>query len=257
MLEFVQEPLPVVVDTKREPRIKLDCFLYFQHMNYRDYVGQEHEYDFMGASQFSLLYMLGLRACHRLLDFGCGSLRAGRLLIPYLKPGNYHGFDPNSWLIEEAVRTEQVSVRGSVLANSIEELSGPYDYILAHSVFTHTGVDLLTDYLGLWQELLAENGIGVATFYVSEKLSNRSTGWRYPKCFAYTKEYLQTTCQEAGLYFQILDWYHPRQFWAAICKRPIAIELSVGKPVFNTGDLQEFAVKSPPVSYTPQEQIND
>ncbi|MHC4422967.1 MAG: hypothetical protein ACYS1E_20600, partial [Planctomycetota bacterium] len=55
--------------------------------HYMAYVGPPDRYDLMGASQFRLLCTLGLRAPHRLLDFGCGSLRAGRLFIPYLNPG--------------------------------------------------------------------------------------------------------------------------------------------------------------------------
>ena len=42
----------------------------------------------MGATH-RLLTALSLREHHRVLDFGCGSLRAGRLLIPYLLPGHF------------------------------------------------------------------------------------------------------------------------------------------------------------------------
>ncbi len=72
--------------------------------HYTAYVGPPQDYDFMGATQFRLLTTLGLRDHHRLLDFGCGSLRAGRLLIPYLNPGNYYGIEPNRWLIDDAYR---------------------------------------------------------------------------------------------------------------------------------------------------------
>ena len=54
--------------------------------HYAAYVGPPEQYDFMGATQFRLLTTLGLREHHSVLDFGCGSLRAGRLLIPYLAP---------------------------------------------------------------------------------------------------------------------------------------------------------------------------
>ena len=74
--------------------------------HYMAYVGPPTQYDFMGATQFRLLCALGLRARHRLLDFGCGSLRAGRLFIPYLEPGRYHGIEPNRWLIDEAIQKE-------------------------------------------------------------------------------------------------------------------------------------------------------
>ena len=50
--------------------------------------------------------LLGLREHHSVLDFGCGSLRAGRLLIPYLLEGRYYGLEPNRWLIEDAMEHE-------------------------------------------------------------------------------------------------------------------------------------------------------
>ena len=52
--------------------------------HYMAYVGPPAQYDFMGGTQFRLLSTLGLRANHSLLDFGCGSLRAGRLFLSYL-----------------------------------------------------------------------------------------------------------------------------------------------------------------------------
>ena len=77
--------------------------------HYSAYVGPPALYDFMGATQFRLLTTLGLRDTHNLLDFGCGSLRAGRLLIPYLLPGRYFGVEPNAWLVEEAIINQSIS----------------------------------------------------------------------------------------------------------------------------------------------------
>jgi hypothetical protein len=74
--------------------------------HYTAYVGPPGQYDFMGATQFALLFALGLREHHKVLDFGCGSLRAGRLLIPYLNPGCYFGIEPNRWLVDEAIKNQ-------------------------------------------------------------------------------------------------------------------------------------------------------
>jgi hypothetical protein len=54
----------------------------------------------MGATQFRLLTSLGLREHHSVLDFGCRSLREGRLLIPYLLPGRYYGLNPTTGLLK-------------------------------------------------------------------------------------------------------------------------------------------------------------
>jgi hypothetical protein len=73
---------------------------------YRRFVGPVDQYDFMGATQFRLLTTLGLREEHYLLDIGCGSLRAGRLLIPYLLPDRYHGIEPDKFLLDAGIANE-------------------------------------------------------------------------------------------------------------------------------------------------------
>src|SRR5271167_1446401 len=74
--------------------------------HYRAYVGPPQDYDLVAAMTFNLLTVLGLRQHHSLLDVGCGSLRNGRLLIPYLNNGNYTGIETNKWLVGEGIRRE-------------------------------------------------------------------------------------------------------------------------------------------------------
>src|SRR5215831_2791013 len=72
----------------------------------RTYVGPPEDYDLIAAMTFNLLTTLGLRQHHSLLDVGCGSLRIGRLLIPYLNQGNYFGIEPNEWLVQQGIKRE-------------------------------------------------------------------------------------------------------------------------------------------------------
>src|SRR5216684_432299 len=74
--------------------------------HYRAYVGPAEDYDLIAAMTFNLLTTLGLRQHHSLLDLGCGSLRVGRLLIPYLNKEKYFGLEPNEWLVQEGIRNE-------------------------------------------------------------------------------------------------------------------------------------------------------
>ena len=74
--------------------------------HYRAYVGPPKDYDLVSAMVFNLLTSIGLRQHHRLLDIGCGSLRVGRLLIPYLNQKNYFGVEPNKWLVEDGIANE-------------------------------------------------------------------------------------------------------------------------------------------------------
>jgi hypothetical protein len=70
---------------------------------YRNYMRASQDYGWMGAYQFEYLLRLGLRERDSLLDIGCGSLRGGRLFIPYLLPGRYHGIDRDVSLIQEGL----------------------------------------------------------------------------------------------------------------------------------------------------------
>src|SRR5277367_6499807 len=73
---------------------------------HRAFVGPPDRYDLASAGQFSLLTALGLREEHTLLDIGCGSLRGGRLFIPYLNPEKYFGIEPEQWLIDQGIAAE-------------------------------------------------------------------------------------------------------------------------------------------------------
>ena len=67
-------------------------------LEHRAFVGPPKRYERMGHLQLQTLIQLGLRPQHRLLDIGCGSLRAGKRFIPYLDAERYFGIEPNEWL---------------------------------------------------------------------------------------------------------------------------------------------------------------
>jgi len=115
--------------------------------HYKAYVGPPRRFDFMGATQFALLFHMGLRDHHTVLDFGCGSLRLGRSLIPYLQAGGYFGIDPNKWLIEDGIENELgqdgIQLKRPRFAYNTDfdcSIFGEkFDYIIAQSIFTHCG----------------------------------------------------------------------------------------------------------------------
>lgn len=187
---------------------------------YRAYVGPPDQYDVMGATQFRLLCALGLRARHGVLDVGCGSLRAGRLLIPYLDPGNYCGIEPNRWLIDDAIE-HQVGrdliriKKPSFDANDAFDagvFSRRFDFILAQSIFSHCGPDLVARALASMRGALEPDGLIAATF-VEGHVDTDQPGWVYPGCVAYTAERIPRFAAAAGLFCAAIPWYHPRQTW--------------------------------------------
>ncbi len=192
--------------------------------NYRAFVGPEQGYDLMGASQFRLLTTLGLRATHRVLDLGCGSLRAGRLLIPWLNQGNYHGIEPNAWLIDQVIEQElgQDLIRlkqprfdhNEHFDTQVFETS--FDLILAQSIFSHAGTDLLDTALASISQSLTPSGLLAATFLNGVDMN--LSGWLYPKCMTYEAQTLRAMAAGHGLSAMPIPWYHPRQTWWLIAR---------------------------------------
>lgn len=60
---------------------------------YRQCIGNGKKWEERGRMQLDLLVAAGLAKNHRLIDIGCGPLRAGTHFIRYLNSGNYVGFD--------------------------------------------------------------------------------------------------------------------------------------------------------------------
>lgn len=191
--------------------------------HYRAYVGPPQDYDLIGAIQVGLLLAAGLRETHRLVDVGCGSLRGGRMLIPYLRAGHYFGVEPNRWLVEEGIEREigedLVRIKRPTFAYvddfSLGGFGVSFDYAVAQSVFSHTFPDLaLTGLRGI-AEALKPNGKLFATFIEREDREDRreGSGWLYPYGVPYTLERMAGVAVEAGLVVRRLDWPHPRQTW--------------------------------------------
>lgn len=195
-------------------------------LHYRAYIGPPENYDLISAMVFNLLTCLGLRQQDKLLDIGCGSLRNGRLLIPYLNEGNYFGVEPNQWLVEEGVKNE---VGGDLI--KIKKVTFSYkdslcefdrnsldlDFALAQSIFSHTGLDLFDKWLSEVSWHLKDTGALLATFLLGKEDFN-GKGWVYPDCVKFKKETVSNLAEKYELKFKLLNWAHPLQKWAIFYK---------------------------------------
>ena len=191
---------------------------------YKSYVGPSAKYDIVGAMQFNLATSFGLRDDHKLLDIGCGSLRSGKLMIPYLKAGNYYGVEPNEWLIEEGFNKE--------LGNDIREIKSPtfsntdnfelgvfnetFNFIIAQSIFSHASVTQIKKCLSEVQNVLKPKGIFLATFFLG-KDNYKGEEWVYPNCVKYTEEFVINLIRDSGFETMKTESPHPnKQTWFAI-----------------------------------------
>lgn len=107
----------------------------------------------MGRLQFDYLIRHGLKPDHRLLEIGCGNLRAGRLFIDYLDTGNYYGVDISPDILIAA----QDTVSDHDLRDKLPHLmpvgdlrfaalpDETFDVVHAHSVFSHSPLHVIEE----------------------------------------------------------------------------------------------------------------
>jgi cyclopropane fatty-acyl-phospholipid synthase-like methyltransferase len=211
-------------------------------VGYRRYVGPAQDYDIMAALQFTALFALGLREEHYLLDIGCGSLRGGRLFIPYLAAERYYGVEPNEWLVKEGIAENVseglVALKRPVFASiddfSYEGFGREFDFILAQSILSHTYEDLTLDAFRGVRAVLAQGGTFVGTFcwrrpffekWVKQPAGDTGRGWVYPDCVTYTPKHIEELLAKENLAGRVLPIYHPRQTWFAAVRREEAKRL--------------------------------
>jgi len=192
--------------------------------HYRAFVGPPECYDIASKLQFVLLANLGLREHHYLLDIGCGSLRAGKLFIPFLLPERYYGIEPEAWLIQEGIDKE--------LGQDIIDLKRPtfiqdadfrltsagrrFDFLLAQSIFSHASQDQIQRCLSQAEAVMKKSSLFVATFFEGT-VNYEGLDWVYPGLVTYTFRHMQQLVCRSGLRCGKIHFPHPAgQTWVLI-----------------------------------------
>ena len=192
--------------------------------HYKAYIGPPSKYDLVSAMQFNLVTAFGIRDSDKLLDIGCGSLRFGKLMIPYLQRGNYFGIEPNEWLIEDGVKNELgqdiLTVKQPrFMPSDSFELSAfevKFDYMVAQSIFSHTSQAQIHQCLKEVKATLKATGVLLATF-VEGDTNYEGEEWVYPGCVTFTQKHIKDMVKKDGLETIRTTWGHPnRQTWYAI-----------------------------------------
>jgi SAM-dependent methyltransferase len=213
--------------------------------HHRAWVGPPQTYDLVAAGQFGLLTQLGLREHHTLLDVGCGSLRGGRLFIPYLLPERYFGIEPETWALEEGIASEVGRDLIDLKRPSFSDVDDfrlsvfgrRFDYILAQSIFSHAARHQIERCLAEAAEVLEPEGLLAATWM--EGPDHAGTEWVYPECATYQADSMGALVEAAGLRFEPVEWPHPNgQRWF-VATRPDAPPRAEGGTIAGTYGLRE------------------
>lgn len=139
---------------------------------YRRHVGGM--WDRMGVFQLDFLRAQGLRPEHRFLDVGCGSLRAGRVLVDYLEPAHYYGIDISPTIIETGYELElddgqraRMPLSNLHATDRFDCTFGDvrFDMAIAQSVFSHVPLNLMRLCLHRLAQVMRPGGTFFATFF--------------------------------------------------------------------------------------------
>ncbi|MCW1099149.1 MULTISPECIES: class I SAM-dependent methyltransferase [unclassified Streptomyces] len=130
----------------------------------------------LGQMQFDYLLRHGLQPGDRVLEIGCGNLRAGWRIIDYLHPGHYHGIDISPDILLAAQATvvrhslqDKLPYLTLVRNLRLEALpAGHFTVVHAHSVFSHSPLDVIDECMAHVGRVLAPGGYFDFTFNRTE-----------------------------------------------------------------------------------------
>lgn len=130
----------------------------------------------IGQMQFDYLIKHGLKPDMRMLEIGCGNLRAGRLFIDYLDSGNYYGTDISPDILLAAQKTvgEYGLQRKMPYIALVSDLKldflpdDHFDLVHAHSVFSHSPLPVIDECLTHVGRIMTPGGIFDFTFDKTE-----------------------------------------------------------------------------------------
>ncbi|HTE77099.1 MAG TPA: class I SAM-dependent methyltransferase [Xanthobacteraceae bacterium] len=175
-------------------------------------------WDVIGPLQFDFMRDQGLRPEHRLLDIGCGSLRAGRFFISYLNPRCYLGLDSDESLVRTGLATEidaaTISEKQPEFAFN-NSFSFPFnrkpDFALAQSVFTHLTPNQMETCLANLHAF-APNCKFFVTFNESSfAWPNGLFAPNTQRTFFYTRGQIAKIAEQCGWSMSYIgEWGHPR-----------------------------------------------
>jgi hypothetical protein len=190
-----------------------------------------------GREVLSYLLLAGLNPDSRLVDVGCGVLRAGYWLIHFLAPGCYFGIEPHTGRLEMGVNT--------ILEPDVLQAKHPrfdtnpsfdtsvfgekFDFFLAYSIWTHASKRQIQVMLDSFLRDATREGKLLTSYlpagganpdYMDDRWHGTSHESDVRGCIHHSRGWIETECDGRGL--SVLDLGMDRAFaqsWLEIRRR--------------------------------------
>jgi SAM-dependent methyltransferase len=193
----------------------------------QDMMGGAREWEEVPAVALEFLTQAGLQPHHALLDAGCGPFRVGRLLISYLDPDRYAGFDGSRRLLtrgrvqvlekecdleRKRPRIEHLPIDDHAVP-LFDRFQQRFDYILFHGVFEVMAPARIEAALRSAASVMHPQTRVYATFFLNPfgdtwtapitrpaPARKERAVVTYPdrECWHHTPEFFQRVCETAG-----------------------------------------------------------
>jgi hypothetical protein len=182
----------------------------------RAFTGDPDSFEERGQLCLDFLLEEGLQPDDMVLDIGCGALSQGKPLIRHLNEGCYVGVDPAGWLVESALETfgdleykrPRFSWRGDFDASAY----GPFRFVIAHSVLSHTAQWQLQQAFLNVRKAVGEGAVWLASYRDDQYDAPASTArsWQYPGVAYYRYPTMQVLGFHAGWRVERLPQHRER-----------------------------------------------
>ena len=184
---------------------------------YRSFIGGQNpeRWYSIGRLQYFFLVSQGLDHSHSFLDLGCGALRLGQYLIPYLDENKYFGLEPEKLLVEcglfHEIDEKIVAIKKPRFAHNYDFNVEPlheFDYAMANSIFTHMTQSDITRCFQRLLDKTNQNTKFFFTFFEGDSSTNQWVESHANRGWHYSFEELESFAHGWNLKY-IGDWGHP------------------------------------------------
>jgi hypothetical protein len=190
-----------------------------------------------GREQLGYLQRAGLRSNSKLVDIGCGVLRAGYWIVGFLDANSYCGIEPHRERLEIGIHN--ILDPGTVErkrprfdSNSEFDTSvffDKFDFFLAYSIWTHAAKPQIQTMLDAFLRDSTDKGKFLTTYlpanwirrdYRGDQWYGTSHESNVPGCIGHSFKWIKAECELRGLTVSKLtrDETH-RQSWLLIEKK--------------------------------------